>query len=739
MELTKFRAPVHFMFVATILALAFSLHAQEKKRLTFEQIFKNAEPRITRSLPNIIGWADDNHYLEMKKKDGDKAAKVYAIDVVSGEEKVYRDLEQHAAVVDSGITVANPASYNEGYTRLIYVKDKDLYFLDTQKKEFKRLTQTVAEEKNPTLSPDGNYVAFTRDNNLFSIEVNTGKENQYTTDGTEVVYNGWASWVYYEEILGRPTRYRAFWWSPDSKNLAFYRFDDSNVPVFPLYNADGVHGTLENTRYPKVGDPNPEVRIGIVPVSGGKVVWADFNEKHDQYFGTPFWTPDGKQLLVQWMNRGQDTLKIYAIDPATGTKKEIYAETQNSWVEWFESIHFLRDQSFLVKSDKDGWSHLYWHGSDGKLKNRITQGKWAVTGVVQVDEKNRHVYFTARKEATTRTDLYRVKLNGKELTRLTFGDFTHNTRLSPAGTYFITTYSNLATPPKMALCQNTGAVIKELGDSKTEKFAEYELAKTELFRVPTPDGYHLPVLWTLPLNFDANKKYPVLISVYGGPDAGTVSDSWPGIRSQWLAQEGMIQVAIDHRASGHFGKAGVAQMHRNLGKWEMHDYIEVAKWLRARPFVDTTKICITGGSYGGYVTCMALTYGADYFTHGIALFSVTDWKLYDTHYTERYMDTPAENPEGYKNSSVLTHAGKYKGLLRIVHGTMDDNVHMQNSIQLVSALQDKGKHFEFMLYPGERHGWGGPKGTHLRNENYRFYYQHLLEKEFPESLFGSAR
>ena len=242
--------------------------AQEKKRLTFEQIFKNAEPKLTKSLPNIIGWADDMNYLEMKKKEGDKTNKVYAINAVSGEEKVYRDLEQYAALVDSGISVSSPSSFNEAYTRLVYFKKNDLYFLDTQTKTFKRLTQTAAEEKNPSLSPDGNFVAFTRDNNLFAIDVNAGREIQYTNDGSEVVYNGWASWVYFEEILGRGSRYRAFWWSPDSKYLAYYRFNDTKVPVFPLYSSEGTHGFLENAHYPKVDDPNPDVRIGISPLKG---------------------------------------------------------------------------------------------------------------------------------------------------------------------------------------------------------------------------------------------------------------------------------------------------------------------------------------------------------------------------------------------------------------------------------------------------------------------------------------
>jgi dipeptidyl-peptidase-4 len=711
--------------------------AQEKKRLSFEQIFKGAEPKLLAPLPNIVGWANDDHYLVMKKKEGDEQQKVYSVEAKNGKEKVYRDLSQYKDIVEKGVDAGSPAAWNEDYTRLIYVKDKDLYFLNTQKKDWKRLTQTEAEEKNPMISPDGKYVAFTRDNNLFAINLDSGEKIQYTSDGGEVVYNGWASWVYYEEILGRPSRYRAFWWSPDSRRILFYRFDDSKVPMFPLYSSEGQHGSIEKTRYPKVGDPNPEVRIGVVPVAGGPVTWGDFNEKQDQYFGMPFWTPDGKQAFVQWMNRQQDTMKIYAVNPETGAKAEIYTEYQKSWVEWFESLHFLKNnKGFILRSDKDGWSHLYLHAMDGRPIARLTEGKWAVSDIEAVDEDDNMVYFTAKKEASTRTDLYKVQLDGKNLVRLTFGPYTHNVNVSPKGKFFITRYSNVSTPTMMVLCNSHGNTTRELGTSKTKDFDNYLLAKTELFHIRTADGYELPATWTLPLDFDQNKKYPVIIGIYGGPSSPTVSDSWGGLRSQWLASEGAIQFSVDHRGSGHFGKEGAALMHRNLGKWEMNDYIEAVKWLRTKPFVDSTKVCITGGSYGGYVTCMALTYGADYFTHGIASSSPTSWELYDSHYTERYMDTKEENPEGYKFASVLTHADKYKGMLLIVHGTMDDNVHMQNSIQLIDKLEDLGKHFEMMVYPGGRHGWGGAKATHSRNESYRFYYRYLLGKPFPEELFG---
>jgi len=733
-----FRSASLFLVLIAFVVLA---PAQQKKRLTFDQIYGNADSLLFVPLPNITGWDDDSHYLEMRGSERNREGKLYSVDAKSGKEKEVPsktpDLNQFRDVVGSDVNINLPAASNEGRTRLIFVKEKDLYFLNTVTKEFKRLTENPAEEKNPTISPDGNQVAFTRDNNLFAIDLNSGKEIRYTDDGAKFIYNGYASWVYMEEILGRATRYKAFWWSPDSKKLAFMRFDDSKIPVFPLYSADGQHGYLEETPYPKPGDPNPEVRLGIVPAAGGNVVWADFNEKNDQYLGTPFWTPDSKELWAQWMNRSQDTLSIFGIDPATGKKHQVYSEFQPSWVEWFDKVEFLENnKGFIIKTDKDGWMHLYLYTMDGKLKNRITEGKWQVTDVLLIDQEDGLIYFTARKEASTRTDLYKIKMNGKGLSRLTFGEFTHSARLSPKGGYFITTYSNVATPQKMAVCNDDGKVLRELGDAKGKEFDNYELAKTELVSMTTPDGYKLPGVITLPLDLDPNKKYPVLISVYGGPNAGTVFDGWKGIGSQWYAGEGLIQITIDHRGAGHYGKEGVALMHRNLGKWEMNDYIEWVRWLRIKPYVDSKRIGITGSSYGGYVTAMALTFGSEYFTFGIAGSSPTDWKLYDTHYTERLMDTPAENPEGYKNGSVLTYADKYRSGLRIVHGTLDDNVHMQNSIQLVDKLEDLGKNFELMVYPNGRHSWGGAKRVHSQVEAARFWYKNLLEKPFPEEQYA---
>ncbi len=346
------------------------------------------------------------------------------------------------------------------------------------------------------------------------------------------------------------------------------------------------------------------------------------------------------------------------------------------------------------------------------------------------------MYFTSRKENSTRTDLYRVDLDGKNQLRLTFGTFTHITNLSPGGSYFITRYSNASTPDKLALLNNKGKQIAELGDSKGADFDQTEMARTEIVRIPSEDGlFELPIRITWPLNYDPSKKYPVMVNIYGGPNAGTVRDGWQfsGL-TQWWAKEGLIQVAMDHRASGHFGKNGVNYMHRNLGDWEIKDWITIVKWLRQRG-ADSTRVGIAGFSYGGYMTCIALTKGAGYFTHGLAGGSVTAWELYDTHYTERFMDTPKENPEGYAKGSVMNHIDRYKGLLRIYHGTMDDNVHLQNSLQLVKKLQDAKKHFEFMVYPGGRHGWGGNQQSHSTNENNMFIYKNLLNKEMPKALY----
>lgn len=726
------------LLLATAAAIT-TVQAQKKQFDTNDLLANKLPKNLFNSLPTVQKWIDDEHVILNRKAHPDSAAKNYILDIKKG---TFTETKEGGSPA-VGFGTRGAAAAPSAFGRSVIVRDNDIFYRNNGVET--RITNDKAEKKNPTFSPDSSYIGYTKNNDLYTYHFATSKETRLTNDGSSTTLNGYASWVYFEEIFGRPTRYRAFWWSPDSKQLAYMHFDESMVPMFPIYVSEGQHGYIEQTRYPLPGDKNPEVKIGIVHPDGGNTVWADFNAKDDQYFGWPTWKPVTNELLVSWMNRDQNNLKIYEVNTTNGSKKEWYNETQKTWIDLEDRVggrlNFLAGgKGVIIQSDKSGWNQLYLYNTNGSLKNAITNGKFTVTNIRLIDEKNETVYLTARsRENTARVDLYSVKFSGADLKRLSFGEYNHSQiSLSPNGKYFITTYSNAITPTKMTLLDNKGKIVLELGDMKTAETDNYELAKTELIRIKSDDGlYELPALVTWPAHMDPNKKYPMLISIYGGPNAGTVMDSWVwNAGRQFYANEGLIQVAFDHRASGHFGKEGVNYMFHNLGYWEMADYKTMAKWFINNGQADSSKICITGFSYGGYMSAYALTYGADVFTHAMAGGSVVDWRLYDTHYTERFMGTPQNNPEGYKSSSVLTYVDRYKGTMQIVHGTSDDNVHMQNSMQLISALQDKGKDFEFMLYPGGRHGWGNlpAKNNHFNNLKAKFIYKYLLEKPVPKGL-----
>jgi dipeptidyl-peptidase 4 len=717
---------------------AVSARQTGQRLLSYEEVFGATArgprgPELLAELPGVIGWADDERYLEMRVDPADQQRKVYAVNVSDGRAAIHRDYAAIQERLPAGFDPRAAATTTEDLSGFVFNRDNDLYHYDVATSRFRRLTATPAPERNPRFSPNGRWVAYTRENNLFAYDLDNAIEYQYTTDGSDTVYNGWASWVYYEEILGRASQYAAFWWSPDSAQLAFMRFDDSPVPVFPIHHADGQHGELERQRYPKAGDPNPWVRMGVVPVTGGPVVWMDFQEKADHYIAWPFWTRDSATLVVQWMNRGQDTIRFYNCDPATGKKTQVFEERQPSWVRFFTDLHYFPDGSFLLRTDVDGWDHLYLHGPDGRLTRRLTSGDWRVASIARVDEGGGWVYFVARPAGRTwDAHLMRVRLAGAGLQQLTPGDGTHSVRVSPGGRHFITTTSTLTAPPSMALYRSDGTRVRTLGDAGSPAMEAYAWGRAELFTIPSGDGYDLPAFWVLPPDFDASRRYPVIFSIYGGPDAGRVRNAWPGLDAHYWAQRGIITVGVDHRGSGHFGKKGVALMHRRLGHWEMTDLITAATWVRAKPFVDRDKVAVTGGSYGGYVTMLALTYGAEHFNYGQASASVTDWRLYDTVYTERYMDTPQENPEGYEHGAVLTWIDRYRGGLRITHGTIDDNVHMQNSVQVIDWLTANDRSFELMIYPNSRHGIRAAQRAHALREAHDFWVRHLLDGRLPK-------
>ncbi|HMJ48888.1 MAG TPA: DPP IV N-terminal domain-containing protein, partial [Ferruginibacter sp.] len=460
--------------ILAIICLAVGTSSTAQQPLTDEQYFKGNFKGIIQPMPFTSRWTDNTHFL--LTRDG----KAFVVDAKTGTETAATEEDKKMGMVN-----AKPSPYS---------RKNDLYIKMTDVDE--QLTFDSIPEINALLSPDGNYVAYTKGNNLYTVDLKTKKETRLTSDGSDVILNGYASWLYTEEILGRRSQYRSFWWSPDSKHLAFFRTDDSPVKPFTITDANTQHGYVETVRYPKVGDKNPEVQIGLVQPEGGKVVWADFNAKDDQYFGAPYWKPDGSSLLVQWMNRKQDNLKIWEVNPANGSKKEFYNEQQKSWVDLDDEggrITFLKNgKGFLLMSDASGWEHIYYYDMNGRLLNPVTAGKFTVTDINFTDEKNGIVYFSARgKENTARKDLYRVNINGKNLQRLTFGDYNHaQVNMSPDGAYFITTYSNSLTPLRSTLVSNTGKIVKEIGDSRGPEFSNYQLAKTELIRVKSDDGLY---------------------------------------------------------------------------------------------------------------------------------------------------------------------------------------------------------------------------------------------------------
>lgn len=621
---------------------------------------------------------------------------------------------------------------------------------------------------NMTYSPDSTLIAFTRDNDLYVTEISSGKEVRLTSDGSDLILNGYASWVYYEEILGRASEYKAFWWSPDGKRIGYYRFDNTEVPLFPIYSPFGQDGTLRSTRYPKAGEKNPEVRIGIIDVSSvfageePDTVWADFDPSEDQYFGIPFWGADSKGFYIARMPRLQNTLDLYRVDATDGSRQHIYHEEYKTWLDWIDGIVFKKDGLYMARSFETGWEQIYFLSYDGTVLRRLTDGpNWDIS-ILRVDEKRGDVYFTAKRESAVRHALYKAGKDGS-ITALTNPAYeVRGVKFSPDGRYFIASYSNSVTPQRVSVFRTSGlADAPEAwssdamyeGKSSGGRFCRERIVADmaykgydpddhilpEIIYLTTDDGFTIPASITYPENFDPSRKYPVHVEIYGGPDVSWVRDTWrtPSEASRWWSDNGIITMTADCRASGHNGRAGLDMVYRQLTVCELRDFVAWARWLQSLPYVQADKIGVEGFSFGGTMTAMLLMQAPEYFHYGIAGGGVYDWALYDSHYTERYMDTPQNNPEGYRVSRAIGYVDCYPAaygdmsdqpgpvMLKLTHGTGDDNVHFQNTLQLVDAMQQAGRKFELMIYPDGMHGYRGAQAVHSTEADREFWLRYL--------------
>ncbi len=592
-----------------------------------------------------------------------------------------------------------------------------------------------AEDLNRTPSPDGTMVAFTRDNDLWIMYTADSTEVRLTWDGSELILNGYASWVYYEEIFGRSSNYRAFWWSPDSRRIGYYRFDNSEVPVFPIFSPFGANGSLGLTRYPKAGGRNPGVQVGIIGLDnpGKDTVWAAFDYSQDQYFGTPFWSPDSRELYVPREPRRQSRIELYAVSASDGSMKEVYSEEYPTWVEWIEDMLFTPEGFYMGRSFETGWEQIYFLSYDGSLE-RLTDGEnWDIRLLRTVSDS---VWFTAKRDSRLHQTLYLLDPAGG-ITALTDPEYSvSGVKFDEDGRHFTATLSNARTPRREFRGRSDAFSLESVSEAG------------EVAGGPRPeivcmenDGFELYALLSLPADFDSTLTYPVVMQLYGGPGTPYVRDVWADrdASDRWCWENGVIYMVCDPRSSGANGRRGMDQAFGQMTVIELEDYIAWARWLAGLPFVDASRIGVKGFSFGGTTTAMLVLRYPQYFRCGIAGGGVYDWTLYDSHYTERFMDTPEANPAGYAEASVmewvqrvfsdsLSTARPLPGALRLTHGTGDDNVHYQNTLLLADALQKVNYQFELMLYPDGMHGYRGYQAVHDREAEAAFWRKWLLEE-----------
>jgi len=594
----------------------------------------------------------------------------------------------------------------------------------------KKIEQLAKEDKQmyADFSPSGNKVAYVMNNNLFFKDFTTNKVVQITEDGEfNKIINGASDWVYEEEL----ELSKAFQWSVNGEKLAFYRFDEAAVKQWNMKMYDGLYPSDYQFKYPKAGEENAKVAIKIYDIASAKTIDVNLGIAYE-YIPSIEWTKDANTLCVISSNRHQSEVKVNLVNATTGKSETVHTEKSDTYIEMPFEVHFTEDQKyFIILSEKSGYRHLYLHSKDGKLKNQITKGDWPVTAYYGINEKKGIIYYQSAETSAMERNVYSINLNGSGKKRLTKKDGTNNADFSASFDYFINYHTSANTPNYVSLHNSTGAIIRVLKDNQklNQTLAQYEIGEKTFFSFKTSENVELNAWMIKPPNFSETKKYPVFLTIYGGPGSQTVTNSWGGSNYFWhqmLAQKGYIVISVDNRGTGARGVEFKKVTYKQLGKYETQDQIEAAKYFASLPYVDPARIGVQGWSYGGYMSSLCLLKGADYFKAAIAVAPVTNWRFYDSIYTERYMQTPQENEDGYDDNSPINHVEKLRGKYLLVHGMADDNVHLQNTSEMISALVDADKQFDLFVYPNKNHGiYGGNTRYHLYTKMTNFVLENL--------------
>ncbi|MCG8475439.1 MAG: S9 family peptidase [Cytophagales bacterium] len=708
------------------------LNAQEKKDITLESIFR--QRAFSEESVYGFNWMNNGRYYTSLKNNN-----LLKYDIITGE--VTDTLASHKKLAElAGVSSFRFSDYS-------FSKDEQLLLLKTEsEKIYRRSTRARFFIYNPaanslkvladgkkigyaTFSPDGKKIAYTYNNNLYYTRTSDLKEYQITSDGKfNKIINGSADWVYEEEF----SIAKAFFWSPDSKRLAFLRFDESDVPVYNMQIWGRLYPKDYVFKYPKAGEKNSSLSVLLFNTENTQTTVVNTGQEQDIYIPRLYWTSNPDILSIVRMNRLQNKLEILHANAASGQTHTVLTETSDTYVDidYNDNLTYLKKgKGFIRTSEKDGFKHIYHYKENGQLVRQITKGNWEVTELIGVDEKRGLIYFNSTETSPMQRETYAVRMNGKGKRKLSAKDGFNRVNMSKDFKYYINYYSSNAQPNTVSLHKSSGRQIRVLEDNQelTERLKGYKIGKKEFFTFRS-ENTELNGYKVYPHNFDPNKKYPVLMYVYGGPGSQNVKNSFPGSRDRWfnlLANKGYIVACIDNRGTGFRGRDFKHATYKNLGKLEVQDQINGAKHLAKLPYVDASRIGIWGWSYGGYMSSLSLFLGNDVFKAAIAVAPVTNWRFYDSVYTERFMQTPQLNPNGYDAYSPVYHASKLKGNYLLIHGTGDDNVHFQNSIEMVNALVAADKQFESFYYPNRNHGiYGGNTTMHL----YRMMTDFVIRK-----------